>query len=77
MPGGLSGPALYREAIRLNPHIGVIFMSGYAPQAVIKEDELQGQPILSKPFTRAALAQALARLSAPAEQRDLSDEGPK
>ncbi len=77
MPGGLGGPALYREASRLYPNIGVVFMSGYAPQAVIKEDELQGHPILSKPFTRAALAEALERISALAEQRDLYDEGSK
>jgi len=64
MPGGLSGPALYRQAIERIPGLEVVFMSGYAPQAVIHEEELQGKPVLSKPFPRAALAAALQRIFA-------------
>ena len=64
MPGGLSGPALYRQAIEHIPGLEVVFMSGYAPQAVIREEELQGKPVLSKPFPRAVPPAALQQIFA-------------
>jgi CheY-like chemotaxis protein len=59
LPGGMNGVAFASAARRLRPDLRVIFSSGYAPNAVIRDDALNGATVLSKPFTRAALAEAI------------------
>jgi len=59
LPGGMSGPALAEAARRLRPDLEVIYMSGYAPNALIKQYGLSEGQILAKPFTRSALAHAV------------------
>jgi signal transduction histidine kinase/CheY-like chemotaxis protein len=55
----MTGPELIREMARLYPHIGVLFVTGYVGEAGEAED-LSGYDILRKPFTVAALADAVA-----------------
>jgi CheY-like chemotaxis protein len=55
----MTGPELIREMTRLYPHIGVLFVTGYLGEAGEAED-LSGYDILRKPFTVAALANAVA-----------------
>ncbi|MDB5737074.1 MAG: integral rane sensor hybrid histidine kinase [Sphingomonas bacterium] len=57
MPG-MTGPELVAEVRTLYPAIGVLFVTGYAGEA--GGDELEGQAVLRKPFTIAALEQAMA-----------------
>ncbi len=56
MPG-MSGLALAAHAIRLNPALGVVFMSGFAAQY---ERELTGSICLRKPFSIKELLAAIA-----------------
>jgi len=60
MPG-TSGPALVAEARRRQPDVSVVLVSGH-PAGVLDdlEEELRGIPVLGKPFTREALAVAVA-----------------
>ncbi|AKF11104.1 sensory box histidine kinase/response regulator [Sandaracinus amylolyticus] len=58
MPG-MDGPTLAREARRLHPALGVLFLSGYADKPL---DVETGDPLLAKPFTPAALADAVREL---------------
>jgi signal transduction histidine kinase/CheY-like chemotaxis protein len=55
----MTGPELIREMARLYPHIGVLFVTGYVGEAGEGMD-LSGYDILRKPFTVAALADAVA-----------------
>ncbi|UJR85485.1 ATP-binding protein [Sandaracinus amylolyticus] len=58
MPG-MDGPTLAREARRKHPGLGVLFLSGYADKPI---DVDSGDPLLAKPFTPAALADAVRDL---------------
>jgi PAS domain S-box-containing protein len=62
MPGGMNGPALAEAALRLRPDLKVLFMSGHAPTNVTQRCDLSGAHLLSKPFSRATLAQAVHEL---------------
>jgi signal transduction histidine kinase/CheY-like chemotaxis protein len=55
----MTGPELIREMARHYPHIGVLFVTGYVGEAG-DTDDLSGYDILRKPFTVAALADAVA-----------------
>ena len=55
----MTGPELVREAARLHPDTAILFVTGYAGEAGEAED-LQGYEVLRKPFTVAALAEAVA-----------------
>ncbi len=55
----MTGPELIREMARTYPHIGVLFVTGYVGEAGEAED-LHGYDILRKPFTVAALSDAVA-----------------
>jgi signal transduction histidine kinase len=57
MPG-LKGPELAGRMRMLRPGIRVLLMSGYAADVVRRED-LQDGPLLSKPFSPATLAKAV------------------
>jgi PAS domain S-box-containing protein len=59
LPKGMSGPAIAAEACLRRPGLKVVYMSGYAPTAVIRAEELRGWTVLSKPFTRIQLASAV------------------
>jgi len=54
----MTGPELVREAARLHPDTAILFVTGYAGEAGEAED-LQGYDVLRKPFTVAALAEAV------------------
>jgi CheY-like chemotaxis protein/nitrogen-specific signal transduction histidine kinase len=69
----MTGPELIRQAARLHPDTAILFVTGYAGEAGEAED-LQGYDVLRKPFTVAALAEAVAaalsrRPQAPAPAR--------
>jgi CheY-like chemotaxis protein len=56
MPG-MSGKALAEQIAQLYPAIKILFISGYATDAITQHGQLSpGTNFLSKPFTRAALA---------------------
>jgi CheY-like chemotaxis protein len=61
MPGGLDGHALAREARRLRPGLPIILVSGYSKEMALGNGA-DGASFLSKPFSTAALAGALARV---------------
>jgi two-component system, cell cycle sensor histidine kinase and response regulator CckA len=53
---GLSGPRLAEALIRLRPELGVLFMSGYNEDTIIRQGVLrQGVAYLQKPFTPSGL----------------------
>ena len=54
MPGGLDGPALAREAIKMRPGLKVLFTSGFAGDH--GDDDF---PILQKPYRKPDLATIL------------------
>jgi signal transduction histidine kinase/ActR/RegA family two-component response regulator len=55
----MTGPELVREAAALYPWIGILFVTGYVGEAGDAE-QLAGYDMLRKPFTVAALAQAVS-----------------
>ncbi len=57
MPGPLRSPELARKAKERLPHLGVLFTSGYTENAIVHHGRLDpGVELLSKPYTREALA---------------------
>ena len=53
----MSGDALAEQVRRVYPRIKVLFVSGYATDAIVDHGRLNpGMHFLSKPFTRAAFA---------------------
>ncbi|TFY97447.1 hybrid sensor histidine kinase/response regulator [Ramlibacter rhizophilus] len=60
MPGGMDGVALAMAVRERYPQVAVLLMTGYSEQIRAIAD--MGLPVLPKPFTPEALAQALARL---------------
>ena len=71
MPG-MTGPEL-RTVVRLrHPQVGIVFVTGYAGEAG-EGGELEGETVLRKPFTVAALERAVAgALSAPHPARGVA-----
>ena len=67
MPG-MTGPELATVVRRIRPHLGILFVTGYAGEAG-DSGELSGELVLRKPFTMGKLEQAVsdafARLNAP------------
>jgi CheY-like chemotaxis protein len=53
MPG-MSGRDLSRNLRAVRPDLGVVYMSGYSEELVMRDSELDG-PLLQKPFTRESL----------------------
>jgi PAS domain S-box-containing protein len=54
------GPPLYDRLIVSNPAIRVLYMSGYADEAIVRHGVLsEGTPFLQKPFTSLALARKI------------------
>jgi signal transduction histidine kinase/CheY-like chemotaxis protein len=55
--GDVSGPAVYEALRALRPTVRVLYMSGYADEAIVKTGVLEeGHPFLQKPFTPRDLA---------------------
>ncbi|WP_209380813.1 PAS domain-containing protein [Pararoseomonas baculiformis] len=70
MPGPLKSPELARRARQLMPGLGVLFTSGYTENAIVHGGRLDaGVELLSKPYTREALARKLRHVLANGAQR--------
>ena len=62
LPGGLSGPDLAKQVLKLYPGLKIIFMSGYPANAAKDKDFVEsGEALLSKPFSQLQLARALRK----------------
>ena len=55
MPEGMSGPELVDAARRVDPHLKVLFTTGYA----VEPSDYQGEYVLRKPYDRRTLAHAI------------------
>jgi PAS domain S-box-containing protein len=61
MPG-TSGPDLYRRLVAEQPGLKVVFISGYATEAMARQVQLdRSQPYIQKPFTAAQLVSGVRR----------------
>jgi signal transduction histidine kinase/CheY-like chemotaxis protein len=57
LPGGISGRQLAEAARHLRPDLKVLFVTGYAESAAVRNDLMeQGMQIMTKPFALEALA---------------------
>jgi CheY-like chemotaxis protein len=57
LPGGMNGKELAYEALRRNPGLKVIYMSGYSEDAILHHGRLDpGVHLLQKPFRKRDLA---------------------
>jgi CheY-like chemotaxis protein len=60
---GINGRQLAEEATRRCPEIRVLYISGYARQAIAQDGVLDsGMELLSKPFTMDSLRQKVAQM---------------
>ncbi len=66
MPGGLTGVDLAHAAVKLRPGLPIILTSGYTGEALASADGAPW-PLLRKPYTTEALAQALAEATTEAK----------
>jgi signal transduction histidine kinase/CheY-like chemotaxis protein len=58
--GDMTGPAVYEALRALRPNVRVLYMSGYADEAIVRTGVLEeGFPFLQKPFTPRDLATKL------------------
>jgi CheY-like chemotaxis protein len=58
MPGGMNGPILADQALKLRPHLKVLYTSGYTENAMVHLGRLDnGTLLLTKPYSRIELAQ--------------------
>ena len=65
MPGTLKSPELARKARERQPNIAVLFTSGYTENAIVHGGKLDpGVELLSKPYTREALARKVRHVIA-------------
>ncbi|MEP9380376.1 PAS domain S-box protein [Aquabacter sp. CN5-332] len=70
MPGKLRSPELARKARERLPHLQVLFTSGYTENAIVHGGRLdENVELISKPYTREALARKLRHVLANAQQR--------
>ncbi|ATE66660.1 ATP-binding protein [Rhizorhabdus dicambivorans] len=60
MMPGMTGPELVAALAREHPHIAVLFVTGYVGEAG-QSDDFAGYEVLRKPFTIAALGNAIAQ----------------
>jgi len=59
LPERMSGFELAEEALRVQPDLHVLYMSGYAEDAILHQERLaEGVPFLPKPFRMAEVARA-------------------
>ncbi len=72
MPGPLRSPELARKARERLPEIAVLFTSGYTENAIVHGGRLDpGVELLSKPYTREALARKIRHVLANRDQQRL------
>lgn len=72
MPGTLKSPELARKARERLPDIAVIFTSGYTENSIVHGGRLdKGVELLSKPYTREALARKFRHVLANQRQRHM------
>ena len=70
MPGTLKSPELARKARERLPEIAVLFTSGYTENSIVHGGKLDaGLELLSKPYTREALARKFRQVLASNRQR--------
>jgi CheY-like chemotaxis protein len=70
MPGPLRSPALARQARERLPGIAVLFTSGYTENAIVHGGRLdEGIDLLSKPYSREALARKIRHVLRNQQQR--------
>jgi signal transduction histidine kinase/DNA-binding response OmpR family regulator len=70
MPGPLRSPELARKARERLPGLAVLFTSGYTENAIVHGGRLdRGVELLSKPYTREALARKIRHVLANQEQQ--------
>ncbi|MDP1599444.1 response regulator [Phenylobacterium sp.] len=74
MPGPLRSPELARRTKERLPHIGVLFTSGYTENAIVHHGRLDpGVELLSKPYSREALARRIRHILANQAQRSVHE----
>jgi len=72
MPGTLKSPELARKARERLPDIAVLFTSGYTENSIVHGGRLdKGVELLSKPYTREALARKFRHVLANQRQRKM------
>lgn len=77
MPGTLKSPELARKAKERLPDIAVLFTSGYTENSIVHGGRLDaGVDLLSKPYTREALARKFRHVLANRDQRKSATERP-
>ena len=70
MPGPLRSPELARKAKERLPRLAVLFTSGYTENAIVHGGRLdRGVELLSKPYTREALARKIRHVLANRDQQ--------
>jgi PAS domain S-box-containing protein len=73
MPGTLKSPELARKARERLPDIAVLFTSGYTENSIVHGGRLdKGVELLSKPYTREALARKFRHVLANQRQRRMA-----
>jgi PAS domain S-box-containing protein len=72
MPGPLRSPELARKAQERLPDVAVLFTSGYTENAIVHGGRLdEGIELLSKPYTREALARKIRYVLRNQQQRNM------
>jgi CheY-like chemotaxis protein len=57
MPRGMNGRQLAEEALRINPHVAILYTSGYSDDALLRDGRLgEAVQLLAKPYRRRDLA---------------------
>ena len=75
MPGQLRSPELARKAKERLPNLAVLFTSGYTENAIVHHGRLDpGVELLSKPYTREALARKVRHVLGNQAQHRLAQE---
>jgi signal transduction histidine kinase/CheY-like chemotaxis protein len=73
MPGPLRSPELARKTRERLPDVAVLFTSGYTDNAIVHGGRLdEGIELLSKPYTREALARKIRHVLGDQQKRSLS-----
>jgi len=63
LPGGLNGRQLAERALQSRPSLKVLYTTGYARNAIVHQGRLDpGIALISKPFSKAALAVKIREL---------------
>lgn len=72
MPGSLTSPELARKAKQRLPDLAVLFTSGYTENSIVHHGRLDpGVELLSKPYTREALARKLRQVLGNQKQQEV------